>query len=143
MITGPYPEPKEPEHAQYLREDEVRDLVAERFASEEVYFEEDVRYSMEGVEFVVDGFNEDLGIGYEYFSYEDLGQLAERGDGEAWDREFLDEVERGILERTRQEGGDCILVFESGGTFSAMEERTMVGTVLEEFLVELKASGRL
>ena len=137
------PGAKEPETSQYLNEDVLRDMVAQRFAGQEIYFQEDHVYSIDGVKFVADGFNEELGIGYDYLSYEDLGQMCESGESEAWDNEFLDDVEKGILEARVEEGGDAILVFEAGASMSDMGEKTRVKNQLEEFIVWLKEQGRI
>lgn len=137
------PGSKEPETVQYLNEHVVRDIVAQRFAGHEIYFQEDHVYSIEGVKFVADGFNEELGIGYDYLSYEDLEEMCRRGETEAWDSEFLDDVERGIIEARAEDGGDAILVFEAGTAWSEMEEKTKVSTQLEEFIVFLKSSGKI
>jgi len=137
------PGSKEPETAQYLNEAVVRDMVAQRFAGQEIYFQEDHVYSIEGVKFVADGFNEELGIGYDYMSYEDLKEMCEKGETEEWDNEFLDDAEKGILEERAEDGGDAILVFEAGTAWSDMEEKTRVNTQLEEFIVFLKSTGRI
>jgi hypothetical protein len=137
------PGSKEPETSQYLNEAVARDLVAERFAGEEIYFQEDVPYKKEGLEFFADGFNPDLGIGYDYLSYEDLKDMCKRGDTESWDEEFIDDLEREALQKQMEEGGDAILVFEAGTSMSDMEERSSVKAQLEEFIVWLKSTGRL
>jgi hypothetical protein len=126
-----------------LHEDELRDLVAERFAGEKVYFSEDFAYAKDGVEFEVDGFNEKLGIGYDYMSLEDIVSLAICDDGPGCATEFLDDGERILLVERMEAGGDAILVIESGSTMSAMGERTVVRSSLEEFILDLKAAGRL
>jgi hypothetical protein len=137
------PGSKEPEASQYLNEAVVRDMVAQRFAGEEIYFQEDQVYSIEGVKFVADGFNDELGIGYDYVSYEDLKEMCEKSEDEGWDDEFMDSEEKAVIEAKMEEGGDAILVFEAGASMSDMEEKTRVSTQLEEFIVWLKEQGRI
>jgi hypothetical protein len=132
-----------PEASRYLHEEEIRDLVAARFAEEGIHFTEDYGYEADGIAFEADGFDETLRVGYDYESFEDLEEACRRGDTATWEAEVLDEDERTSLAAGMEEGGDAFLVIESGGSLSTLEERGRVRIQIEEFILWLKEKGRI
>ncbi len=129
-IVGPPPMPPD-----YVTEREARTIINQAFAKYGVTFEEDVpkSFSVEGQPFTVnlDGFNQELNIGYEYESTLDGYQL------------FFDEIGPGswIAGAATNTSDSSILVIENvpdGTSGNGYLEK-----VVEKFIHELQSHGIL
>ncbi len=129
-IVGPPPMPPD-----YVTEREARTIVDQAFARYGITFDEDVpkSFSVEGQPFTVnlDGFNQELNIGYEYESTLDGYQL------------FFDEIGPGswIAGTATNRSDSSILVIENvpDGTSG----NGYIEKVVEKFVHELQSNGIL
>jgi hypothetical protein len=126
-----------------LNEAEARNVILQLFSDEGVTFTEDTPYSSDGVTFNADGFNETLGIGFEYHSLEDDEDYYNLRGTPDWDDTFLDEDEMALLEEQMAGGGDAIKVFSPYLDDDFAREGHALEQDIEEFIDWLRENGRL
>lgn len=108
MGTGPPATSTGTSVPSYMAEQDARCLIIPLFLAEDVTFQSDYQYSENGVECNLDGYNEELGIGYEYESQEDYyARIANPSRAEI---DYLDSGEKQTIQAWKNTEGDAILV---------------------------------
>ena len=140
----PAPLPLPPENERYLIEADARLIIKAKFAAEGVTLNEDYQYTMKTVDFNAGGFVRGDNFGCEYHSYGDRQTYrAMAHDPIARNTLFLDDVEKVDLNTEMNSGGDAVKAFVSGQTYSLTQEADYLEYQVEQFIVWLKANGKL
>jgi hypothetical protein len=126
-----------------LSEADARAVIQRVFSNEGIDYAEDVQYEGAGVTFNADGYDEELGFGFEYHSTDDRDESLRLRDTLEWHQMFLDSGETSILEDEMSSGGDAIKVFEAGNGTAQYDERALLEAQVEEFIDWLRENGRL
>jgi len=119
-----------------MNEYQARDYIVDMLTAQGLTLRQDTRYTAPDVEFQADGFDETLGIGFEYHSPEDATYSDGLMGTPDWDMLFLDEEETDLVMDAMDGGGDAFLLMDTG---EAEEVRVQV----EEFIEWLRNHGRL
>lgn len=124
-VIGPPPLPPK-----YITESEARIIINQVFAENGIELDEDVPYSFASdnrtVTLELDGFNEDLKMGYEYISFEK--------DVETFTPEVVKDLDEACASR---DSGHCIKIIEP------TESEEYLENVVQEFIAELRSKGIL
>ena len=97
-------------HPSYLSEAQAESLVQKRLARHGVKFISNMKLKREGVEFVADGFDRDLRVGFEYLSHEG-GDYEDRPGGSS---EGLTEAELQALQDRQETFREYFLIVKEG-----------------------------
>ena len=124
-VVGPPPLPPK-----YITESEARIIINQVFAQNGIQLAEDVPYSFASgnrtVALELDGFNEDLKLGYEYISFEE--------DGTTFTPEVVTALDEACASKN---ASTCIKTIEQAGDKEYLEN------VVQEFITELRSKGVL
>jgi hypothetical protein len=115
-----------------LLEAEARVVAQRIFSDAGITLQESYRYTVDSVDFIADGFDPDLGVGYDFQSVYDS----------TLDEEYCDEDEALVLADEMEGGGDAIKILRGTGLgYNADLEH--LESQLEEFITWLRDNGRI
>jgi hypothetical protein len=119
-----------------MSEYQARDYIVDMLTAQGLTLRQDTRYTAPGVEFQADGFDETLGIGFEYHSPEDASYSNGLTGTPDWDPMFLDAEETDLVMDAMDAGGDAFLLVDP-------DEAGVIRWQVEEFIDWLRENGKL